>query len=71
MCLDVEGNIYGAGGKGKTTGLFVVSPDGKLLHQPAPEFATDVTFGGKDGRDLYLTASKSVYRMRTVHHGIA
>ena len=71
MCLDVEGNIYAAAGQGKTTGLFVVSPAGKLLlHKPMPEFSANVTFGGKDGRDLYLTATTSVYHMRTVKRGI-
>ena len=72
MCLDARGNIYGAAGQGKTTGLFVISPEGELLlHRPMPEFSTNVTFGGKDGRDLYLTASSSVYRMRALHQGIA
>ena len=66
MWLDVEGNIYGAAGKDKTTGLFVISPEGKLLlHKPMPEFSTNVTFGGKDRRDLFLTATTSVYQMRT------
>ncbi len=71
MCLDVHGNIYAAAGKGETTGLFVVSPQGKLLlHKPMPEFSANVTFGGDDGRDLYLTATTSVYHMRTVNRGI-
>jgi gluconolactonase len=66
MWLDIEGNIYGAAGEGETTGLFVISPEGKLLlHKPMPEFATNVTFGGEDMRDLYLTAMTSVYKMRT------
>lgn len=70
MSLDVEGNIYGAAGKGDTTGLFVISPEGKLLlHKPMPEFSTNTTFGGKDRRDLYFTATTSVYHMRTVHPG--
>ena len=35
MCLDARGNIYGAAGQEKTTGLFVISPEGKLLlHRP-------------------------------------
>lgn len=72
MCLDTKGNIYGAAGKGKTTGLFVISPAGKLLlHRPMPEFSTNVSFGGKDGRDLYLTASSSVYKMRSTGEGLA
>ena len=70
MWLDVQGNIYGAAGEGKTTGLFVVSPQGKLLlHMPMPQFATNVTFGGPDMRDLYLTGTTSVYKLRTVIPG--
>lgn len=66
MWLDVEGNIYGAAGEGRTTGLVVLSPMGRLLaRRPMPEFSTNVIIGGPDGRDLYLTASKSVYHMRT------
>ena len=72
MCLDSRGNIFGASGKDKTTGFFVISPQGKLLlHRPMPEFSTNVTFGGEDGRDLYLSATRSVYRMRTLERGIA
>lgn len=66
MRLDVEGNIYAAAGQDKTTGLFVVSPEGKLLlHHPLPEFSANVVFGGADRRDLYITATTGVYRLRT------
>ena len=71
MWLDVQGNIYGAAGQDETTGLFVVSPQGELLlHQPMPEFSTNVTFGGADMRDLFLTATTSVYKMRTTTPGV-
>lgn len=71
MAVDVMGNIYGAAGEGKTTGLFIISPTGQLLlHKPMPEFSTNVTFGGADQRDLYLTASTSVYKMRTRLPGV-
>lgn len=71
MCLDTHGNIYGAAGQGETTGLFVISPQGELLlHQPMPEFSTNVTFGGPDLRTLYLTASTSVYKLRTESQGL-
>ena len=71
MWLDVEGNIYGAAGKGDTSGLFVVSPDGRLLlHKPMPEFSANVTFGGPDIRDLFLTATTSVYKMRSLRPGV-
>ncbi len=70
MRLDVQGNIYGTAGQGATTGLFVISPQGKLLlHQPMPEFSTNLAFGGADNRDLYFTASTSVYLLRTVVPG--
>ena len=72
MCLDVYGNIYAAAGQDATTGLFVVSPAGELLlHKPMPEFSTNVIFAGPDARDLYFTATTSVYRLRTVNPGIA
>ena len=72
MCIDVHGNIYGAAGRDQTTGLFVISPLGQLLlHHPLPDFATNTTFGGEDLRDLYVTASSSVYRFRTVNEGSA
>ena len=71
MWLDVKGNIFGAAGKGETSGLFVISPDGKLLlHKPMPEFSTNLVFGGADMRDVYLTASTSVYKMRSRVPGV-
>ena len=71
MWLDVKGNIFGAAGKGETSGLFVISPGGKLLlHKPMPEFSANVVFGGPDMRDVYLTASTSVYKMRSVTTGV-
>ena len=72
MRLDVEGNIYAAAGEKETTGLFVVSPNGRLLlHQPLPEFATNVAFGGSDRRDLFITATTGVYKLRTTRAGAA
>ena len=71
MWNDVKGNIYGAAGEGKTTGLFVISPKGKLLlHKPMPEFSTNVTFGGNDMKDLYITATTSVYKLCTTTAGL-
>jgi gluconolactonase len=70
MRLDIQGNIYGAAGQDKTTGLFVISPQGKLLlHQPMPEFSTNLAFGGSDRRDIYFTAGKSLYRLKSVQPG--
>jgi gluconolactonase len=72
MCADVKGNIYGAAGQGKTGGVHVFSPDGKeLAFLPSPETPTNVCFGDKDHRTLYLTAGKSLYRIRARNEGFA
>jgi len=72
MRLDVRGNIWAAAGQDKTTGLFVVSPEGKLLlHQPMPEFSTNLCFGGPDGTTIYFTATMSVYRLKAKVAGAA
>jgi sugar lactone lactonase YvrE len=71
MTLDSRGRIFGAAGEKEKTGLYVISPSGNLLHfEPMPEFSTNVTFGGKDNCDLYLTAATSVYKMRTREPGV-
>lgn len=70
MTLDAEGNIWAAAGQEKTTGLWVISPEGKrLLHHPMPEFSTNLCFAGEDLRDLYFTAQTSVYKLRTTKPG--
>ncbi len=58
MTLDSKGNIY-LTGKGVT--IFDVS--GKQVgHIPIAEpWTANVCFGGKDGKTLFITASKSVY----------
>ncbi|MDX1947250.1 MAG: SMP-30/gluconolactonase/LRE family protein [Pirellulaceae bacterium] len=72
MRLDAHGNIWAAAGQDKTTGLFVISPAGKLLlHKPMPEFSTNLCFGGPDGKTLYFTATTSVYKLRTTVPGVA
>lgn len=66
MRVDERGNVWAAAGQGATTGLFVISPQGeRLLHKPMPEFSTNLCFGGPDRRDLFFTASTSVYWLRT------
>lgn len=58
MCLDVLGNIY------LTTrdGVQVFLPDGTSQGVlPIPEPATNCTFGGPDGRTLYITATSRLY----------
>jgi gluconolactonase len=50
----------------------VFAPDGeRLLKVAVPEKIANVCFGGVDGHDLYITASSSLYRIRTTTTGAA
>lgn len=70
MALDVKGNIYATAGEGEKTGVYVISPAGKLLTLiRTPENATNCTFGGPDLRTLYVTAGASLYSIRTANSG--
>jgi gluconolactonase len=68
MSVDVQGNIYGSAGSRATgnTGIHVISPEGKLLRViPIPEDPiTNNAFGGSDMKTLYVTAGKTVYKLR-------
>ncbi len=60
MCADAEGNLYFT----MRGGVWVASPEGKSLGLiPVPEFASNVTFGGRDGTTLYITCDKKVYSL--------
>lgn len=64
---DVRGNLYLAG----PGGIWIISPGGKhLATLVTPEHAANATFGGDDGRDLYITASNGLYRLRVSVPGI-
>ena len=60
MTLDEQGNVYLTG-----KGVTVFNPKGeKIGHIPVPEpWTANVTFGGKDRKTLFITASKSVYTL--------
>ena len=59
--VDREGNLYVCG----PGGIWVLSPEGeKLGLLSLPEDPHNLAWGGADGRDLYVTALTSVYRMR-------
>ena len=76
MSIDTRGNLYAAAGLHRTRGtaetldtkcgVYVISPQGKLLKFiPVPEdYITNTAFGGKDMKTLYVTAGKTLYRMR-------
>jgi gluconolactonase len=70
MTVTTDGRIVGAAGGGGRSGIYVFSPEGKLLGTiPTPESPTNVEFGGGDGKTLYITAGKSLYRVRTTMTG--
>jgi gluconolactonase len=62
MTIDSGGNIYLTG-----RGVTVFDRTGKKLGNiPVPEnWTANVCFGGKGRRDLFITASKSLYMIRT------
>ena len=69
MEVDVDGNIWAAAGSGPSSGVWVISPDGVLIDFIAtPETATNCCFG-EDGRTLFITAGRSVYKVSTVISG--
>ena len=77
MSIDSQGNLYASAGlhsrRGTSetldtkTGVYVISPEGKLLRfVPIPEdFITNNAFGGADMKTLYVTAGKTLYKVRT------
>ena len=72
MCCDVKGNIFAAAGDGAKSGIYVFDPQGKqLAFIPVPETVTNCCFGDKDHKTLYVTAGKSLYRVRVNTEGYA
>ncbi|MEW1804815.1 SMP-30/gluconolactonase/LRE family protein [Pseudarthrobacter sp. NPDC080039] len=60
--VDVDGRIWTSAG----SSVRIYSPSFELLHtMEVPETVANLCFGGPDGRDLYITATTSLYRIRT------
>ncbi|WP_309225499.1 SMP-30/gluconolactonase/LRE family protein [Quadrisphaera sp. INWT6] len=60
--VDVEGRLWCS----SDDAVLVLDPSGALLERvPVPERVSNACFGGDDGSDLLITASTSVYRLRT------
>ena len=65
MRCDTKGNIWATAESGAKTGVYVFAPDGKqLAFIQTPETATNCTFGDKDLKTLYITAGRSLYKVR-------
>jgi len=61
FALDEQGNLYLTG----LGGVWAVTPEAKLLgFIPVPTFATNATFGGADGKTLYITCANKVFALR-------
>jgi gluconolactonase len=77
MSIDSEGNLYASAGMGQLrgssetldtkTGIYVISPKGILLKfiPIAEDYITNNAFGGPDMKTLYVTAGKTLYKLRT------
>ncbi len=61
LAVDAAGNVYLAAGQ-----IYVYSPAGRLMDTiEVPERPTQIVFGGKDRRTLFITARTSLYGVRT------
>jgi gluconolactonase len=65
--VDEKGNIYGSG----PGGVWIISPEGKHIGTiKVPERVSNVAWGDKDGKTLYITASTSLYRIKLKMAGV-
>jgi gluconolactonase len=82
MSIDTQGNLYASAGMNQLrgtsetlatkAGVYVISPAGKLLKfiPVAEDFITNNAFGGPDMKTLYVTAGKTLYKIRTEIPGL-
>ena len=64
--LDQKGTIYSSG----PGGVWIISPEGKHIGTiKVPEVVSNVAWGDKDGKTLYITGSTSVYRIKLTIQG--
>ena len=83
ISIDIEGNLYASAGMNQLrgtsetldtkAGVYVISPAGKLIEfiPIAEDFITNNAFGGPDMRTLYVTAGKTLYKIRTEIAGLS
>ena len=70
LTVDRDGNLWVAVRAENRPGICVYSPEGKELAYLPTEVPTNVGFGrGKDANLLYITAGKSLYRVRVNREG--
>jgi gluconolactonase len=70
LVCDKEGNLWVAVRAENRPGIVCYSPEGKELGYIKTEVPTNVGFGrGEEAKTLYITAGKSLYRIRTNREG--
>ena len=81
MRLDTEGNLYIAAGINTPRGphedstvppgIYIITPEGEMKGRiPIPEDTlTNLAFGGADGKTIYVTAGKTIYKTRVTVPG--
>ena len=70
LVVDVDGNLYVAVRDETGPGIGIYSPKGEELDFISTEIPTNVGFGrGAESKTLYITAGKSLYRIRMAKKG--
>ena len=80
MCVDKQNNLYVAAGANRLyphqnldnpAGVYVFSPAGKLqgVIRVPEDMVTNCCFGGEDGKTLYITGGKTLWKIRTKNSG--
>jgi len=59
MKVDTKGNVYSTG----PGGLWIFSPEGELIRQVDTPRITNLAWGGKDRKTLFMTAPNAVYKL--------
>jgi gluconolactonase len=59
MKVDTEGNVYSTG----PGGLWIFSPGGELIQQVETPRITNLAWGGKEGKTLFMTSPEAVYKL--------
>ncbi len=65
MTIASDGTIVATAGSKTAGGIYFFNPEGKkLAFLPTPEDPNNCCFGGTDRKTLYITAGKSLYRVK-------
>lgn len=71
LTVDKSGNLFIALRDEKNPGIHVYTPSGEFITNiPLPEVPSNLTFGrGKNRNILFITAGKSLYKIKTITEG--